>query len=320
MGKLSILNLTPTAHIKGLDAYFKESFKVGSFPYAESKLEIPNKHEYTAIFTNPNMSKLYLGDEFLSEFENLKVVATASTGLTHIDVEYLKAKSIKLISLTTDFDFINRISSTAEHAFALTLEALRNLRDSNTAVMKGVWEYLPFVGRQIDQLTFGVVGFGRLGKFYSKYVSAFGGKVLVYDPYTQVDPKLGYTQVGSLDEIFSKSDVVSIHVHVNSETRGFINAGVLYNAKKTLILVNTSRGEVIKDKDLLDYLNENPQAKYSTDVLTNESDGLISNEIYQRSLFTGQIFITPHLGGMTQEAQEIAFFRTAEKLKLFLSS
>jgi D-3-phosphoglycerate dehydrogenase len=249
----------------------------------------------------------------------LKVIATASTGLTHIDLNYLNENNIELISLTTDFDFINQISSTAELAFALTLEGLRNLKSANNSVIEGRWEYLPFVGRQISNLTFGVIGYGRLGKFFANYALAFGAKVLVYDPYAEVDSKEGLKQVSALEEIFLISDVVSLHVHVNSETTGLINKSLLAKAKDTLLLVNTSRGEIVSDTDLISFLKRNPKAKYSTDVLTGEVKGLLNNPIFEHSLKTSQIFVSPHIGGMTEDAQKIAYFRTAEKLRRYFS-
>jgi D-3-phosphoglycerate dehydrogenase len=317
--KPKVLNLTPISQINGLTEYLSSFFEVENMPYAESSDLIPNKQEYVAIFINPNMSKLYLDKHFLFDFKNLKVVATASTGLTHIDLNYLNEMGIELISLTTDFDFINQISSTAELAFALTLEGLRNLKSANNSVLEGRWEYLPFVGRQISNLTFGVIGYGRLGKFYAKYALAFGAKVLVYDPYVEVQSNEDLRQVSSLEEIFLISDVVSLHVHVNSETTGLIDEKLLAKAKETLLLINTSRGEVVSDRDLISFLNKHPKAKYSTDVLNGEAKGPLNNLVFQHSLKTSQIFISPHIGGMTEDAQKIAYFRTAEKLQKYFS-
>lgn len=317
--KPKVLNLTPISQISGLAEYLSDFFEVESMPYADSPDVVPNKQEYVAIFINPNMSKLYLDKQFLLDFRNLKVIATASTGLTHIDLNYLNEKGIELISLTTDFHFINQISSTAEHAFALTLEGLRNLKSANNSVIEGRWEYLPFVGRQISNLTFGVIGYGRLGKFYAKYAHAFGARVLAYDPYVEVQTRENLKQVSSLEDIFINSDVVSLHVHVNPETTDLISESVLAKAKETLLLVNTSRGEIVSDTDLITFLEKNPKAKYSTDVLSNEVKGIANNPIYQYSLKTSQIFVSPHIGGMTQDAQKIAYFRTAEKLRNYLS-
>jgi phosphoglycerate dehydrogenase-like enzyme len=317
--KPRVLNLTPISQINGLTEYLSDFFEVESMPYADSPDAIPNKQEYVAIYINPNMSKLYLDKHFLQDFKNLKVIATASTGLTHIDLEYLKEVRIELLSLTTDFDFINQISSTAEHAFALTLEGLRNLKSANDSVINGKWEYLPFIGRQISNLTFGVIGYGRLGKFYAKYAHAFGASVLVYDPYIKVQQIEIVKQVSKIEDIFVNSDVVSLHVHVNSETTNLINEGTLAKAKETLLLVNTSRGEIVSDLDLIAFLEKNPKAKYSTDVLNNEARGLLNNPIFQYSLETSQIFVSPHIGGMTEDAQKIAYYRTAEKLRNYFS-
>jgi D-3-phosphoglycerate dehydrogenase len=314
MKRLRILNLTPIKHIDGLEEFLSDYFEMASFENVRKDDEIRNRDQFSGIFTNPNMSKLRLDESFLANFKSLRVVATASTGLTHIDLNYLKKRDITLISLTTDYEFINQISSTAEHAFALTLEGIRNLKAANASVVSGHWKYLPHIGRQINKLTFGVMGYGRLGKMYSRYVNAFGGTVLAYDPYVKVSPNDNVVQLGSMEELFERSDVISLHAHVNSETTEFIDKNLLNKAKETLLLINTARGELIKESDLLEFLARNPRAKYSADVLTNETGNLTSNPIYSRSLNTSQIFITPHIGGMTKDAQNIAYFRTAQKL------
>ena len=114
---------------------------------------------------------------------DLKYVVTTSTGTNHIE-KLLKQKNIKLISLTRDLKTIKTISS-AEHAFALTLNAVRNIDAASRSVRNGEWDY-SFGGRQMNKLNILIVGFGRLGKMYYKYAKSFGSTIKVYDPYVQI--------------------------------------------------------------------------------------------------------------------------------------
>ena len=126
--------------------------------------------------------------------------------------------------------------------------------------MNNEWDYTKFIGRQINKLNFGIIGFGRLGQYYAKYCKAFGAKVYVYDPYKNVeDEKIN--QVNKIEEIFNKSDVISLHVHVNRETTNMINKDCLKYAKDELLIVNTSRGEIINENDLVQFLKDNKQVK-----------------------------------------------------------
>ena len=106
--------------------------------------------------------------KILDKAKKLKVIAT-STGTNHIDLNYAKKKKIKIISLKEERKLINKISSTAEHALALTLASIRNIAISNKSVLLGEWDYTKFIGHQMNFLTVGIIGFGRLGKKYANY-------------------------------------------------------------------------------------------------------------------------------------------------------
>lgn len=310
--KPNLLVLTPIAHIEGLNETLNRKFncKINSFAKNLNDFEFsPYIH---AIFTNPNMSQIYLNEEALKPFSSLRVIATASTGLTHMDMEYILHQQIEVISLTKDYEYISQISSTAELAFALTLEGIRNLSQANNSVRKGNWEYLPYIGRQFKDLKIGVVGLGRLGRMYANFCTAFGAEVYFFDPY--VDSFANLKKVHFLSEIFEICNVVSLHVHVNSETHRIIDSKVLSVAQPEIVLINTSRGEIVDESDVIAFLRQNPNSKYLTDVLTRETFGIETNLIWRESLRSNQIFITPHMGGMTREAQQLAYFRTAQKL------
>lgn len=311
--KLKLLVITPVKHIKGLTAKLETFADVTYKDDPELAEILPSIKEYDAIYTNPNKSKIIIGKELIGAGKKLKVICTASTGTNHIDMEYATEKRIKVLSLTEERDVINKISSTAEHAFALTMTSLRHVKNSHNDVLKGEWNYEKFIGRQMNGLTFGVVGFGRLGKMYANYCLAFGAKVLVYDPYKK-NSSYKIKQVGNISQLLSDSNVISYHVHITNETKNMVNNSSFKKMKADVLLVNTSRGDIIIEKDLVEFLSSNNQAMIATDVLADEIKNRKNSPLLKFAEKSNQVIITPHIGGMTREAQEIAYNHAATML------
>jgi len=317
-----ILVTTPIAHLDGVMSILS-ACKDHEIVYLPDPVpsDLLNHKDSIAIFTNPNKSRVYYSGDLLSSFPNLAFFCTASTGTNHIDKDYLSSKGIELISLTNERDIINQITSTAEHAFSLMLSALRNIPAAHKSVLRNDWDYEPFIGRQLNCQTVGIVGYGRLGNYFSQYLLPFGCKVFVYDPYKDV-PSTYINKVRSLHELFSLSSIISLHVHVTDETVGMINSDVLSHASKDLLLVNTSRSDIVNEDDLAQFLHSNRQAKYATDVLSSElsSDQPSDSPFFRQGIFDDQLIITPHIAGMTKEGQTIAFRHAATLLKSKLTT
>ena len=163
-------------------------------------------------------------------------------------------------------------------------------------------------------LTVGVIGYGRLGSIYSKYCKAFDSKVLVYDPYKIVNDK-GIQQVDNLKYLLKESDIIAIHVHVTEETIGMINKACFDVMKEDSVLVNTSRGDMVNEEDLVSFLKSNSKARVATDVLADEIKNRMGSPLLKYALESEQVIITPHIGGMSREAQEIAYGHAAHRLK-----
>lgn len=319
MNKAKILVITPTSHLNKVNKILESipSTEIVYLPECSIK-DLKNHLNCTAIFTNPNKSNIFLGRDNLIDFKKLKIICTASTGTNHIDKEFCANKQIKLISLTEERNVINKIPSTAEHAFALMMSAIRNIPESFNSVKLGNWNYEPYIGREIRSLTIGVIGYGRLGTFFANYCDAFGAKILVFDPYKYVNhPRI--IQCKNLSDLAIKSDVISLHVHLNSETKQMINKKFLSLCKESALIVNTSRGEIIEERDLIDFLSNNISSSYATDVLASEIEGINNNILKKYSdKNPKKIIITPHIGGMTREAQNTAFSHAANLLSDYL--
>lgn len=310
--KPELIVVTPVRHIKGLHEKLASRFTLLEYPDplfedVESVLSRP-----IALFTNPNKSKLPIDAKVLGAASNLKMVTTASTGLVHIDLKEAERRGVAIRSLTKEFETIERISSTAELALGLTMAAVRNIPAGFQDVLAGNWDYEKFIGRQFNALTVGVVGYGRLGRKYARYLDALDSRVLVCDPYKSADD-CPYPLV-SLDEIARECDIVALHVHVSDETRDMIGEQFLSQAKPDLVLVNTSRGELVDEAAVVDFLHRNPEAKVATDVLYDELRAKWNSPFLAEAQKGGNVLITPHIGGMCREAQEIAYHRAADLL------
>ena len=145
--KPKLLVATQIDNISGLREKLEYHFDITYFPnlMLENLKMIDN--DIRSIFTNPNNSRVYFDKRVLGKFKYLKTLATASTGTIHIDTNYLKAVGVKLLSITKSISVLKKITSTAEHAFLLTLAALRNYDAAVSSVRSGVWDYAPFIGR-----------------------------------------------------------------------------------------------------------------------------------------------------------------------------
>lgn len=312
-----ILVITPVRHIQGVSGLLEAAGEVTYMDDPSSDDVVQCIPTYDAIYTNPNKSNVFLSRELMDAGASLKVICTASTGTNHIDMDYAREKGLPVLSITEEREVIDQISSTAEHAFTLMMAALRRVVPAWDSVKRGEWDYLPYIGRQMNFLTVGVVGHGRLGSMFADYCRAFKSKVVVYDPYKEVHAP-GMEQV-ELDELLQESDVISLHVHVTPETTGMVNREWLSKVKPNVTLVNTSRGDICDEEALIYFLKQHPNSFYATDVLANEVTSKFGNELREWAVKGDQVLITPHIGGMTVEAQQIAYNHAAHLLQQFLA-
>ena len=311
--KFKLLIITPITHIEGIHEKLNKHFEITyQENISENKLiKVINK--FDAIFTNPNQSKIYLGKKIIDKAKNLKVITTASTGTNHIDINYLKYKKIKLISLTKEINLIKKITSTAELSLTLTLMAIRNVIESNINQKKGIWKYTPFIGNEFSSLKILVIGYGRLGKIYYSLCKSLGFNVYVFDPYIKIKKK-NIKIIKNLFLDLKKFNIISFHIHASETNKNFVNKKFLSKLKTNCILVNTSRGDIVNELELIKFLKKNKSVKYYTDVLSKEYLGPKKNLVHKFSKKTNQIFITSHIGGMTIQGQYKAFNHSAKLL------
>ena len=304
----NIVCITQLKHLDGVYDLLKEFGYVTYVPdITKEELKstlFETKTKY--LFTNPNKQPFILDEEVLKD-SSIKVINTCSTGTNHIDMKYCKENNIEVWHLARDYELINQLPSTAEHAFGLMLSLVRKIPMSFHSVKDGNWDYEPYIGRQLKGLTVGIIGYGRLGKMMETYCHAFGMTVKIHDPYEGYD---------DLNLVLRESDVISLHVHVTGKTVGMINGKTISKMEKKPYLINTSRGEIVDEKKVIEAIEEGKLSGYATDVIIDEFGDIHNSKLIEFSMNpTNNVIITPHVGGMTWEGQTKAYKWAINKFK-----
>lgn len=254
--------------------------------------------------------------------ERLRVVATRTSQLRHIDLDLASRRGIQILSIEADAPALRETTSTAEEAIALLLALVRCIPWAFDALKEERWERARYAGTELRGKTIGLVGFGRLGRMVASYASAFGMDVVAHDPYVD-DASIrtaGATPL-SLDKLLRTSDAVSLHCTWSDETRGLIGAPELESMKLTAVLINTARGEITDEAALLGALESQQIAGAAIDTLAGERpDGshLEDNPLVRYARTHENLIILPHLGGATREATERTQVFISEKLVRWL--
>jgi D-3-phosphoglycerate dehydrogenase len=249
----------------------------------------------------------------------LKAIATATTGLDHIDLKAAAERGVAVISLKGEYEFLRGVSATAEHTWALLLALLRNVPHAFDSVKRGKWDRYSFRGGELYRKSLGIVGYGRIGEKVGKYGRAFDMKIVTYDPYRDKLPKW-VKCCDTLDELLALANVVSLHVPLSRETVRMIGHHELSIMTSNSLLINTSRGAIVDESELLYALENNQLAGAALDVVCDEDHlrktGYHPLVEYARN--HSNLLITPHIGGATYESMEKTEIFIAEKLKTFL--
>lgn len=259
--------------------------------------------------------------EVLSRASLLKVIATATTGLGHIDVSEAEHRDISIISLKGERRFLDTVHATSEHAWGLLLALVRKIPSATNHVIGGGWDRNQFKGMELANHSLGIVGYGRLGSIVARYGLAFGMKVMAYD--TLEKERFDDIQFVGFEELLSLSDIISLHVHLDETTRGLISTDEFNIMKHGCLLINTSRGEIIDESALLKALNNGRIGGAALDVLSNETQyesiWSESNPLIKYAKNHDNLIITPHIGGATRESMKRTEIFIAEKLSRFFS-
>ena len=289
-----------------LDDYQNVTYRFAKWEPLSEKIDIKVFNEYIG---NTNLSKKLFNYDVLclmrertpllsgliNKLPNLKLVITSGMWNASVDAETLKNKNI--IYCGTE----NKINSTAELTWALIMNSWRGLQTEIQNMRDGNWQ--TEIGRGLKGNTLGIFGLGKQGLQVANYAKVFGMKVIAWSHnLTKEDcDKVGVEYVSSAN-LFKMSDILTIHTRLSDRTRGYIDEHNLKLMKKRSVLVNTSRGPIIKEKDLIEALNNNIIAGAALDVYDQEP--LPKNHVLRK---TKNLILTPHIGYVSEEAYEKFF-------------
>ena len=256
-------------------------------------------------------NKTQLQKTLLNNAIKLKFVGRLGVGLDNIDKEYCEKKNIH-VQVASGIN----ADSVAEYVIGSSLHLIKNITLFNNETKKGMWPRSSFKSRELKEKIFGLIGFGATGKKVCKLAQSFGAKVISYDPY--LDKKLENEfnlQFMPLEDVIAESDIISIHVPLNNETKNLINTNVLKKMLKKPVLINTSRGSIVNEKDLINAYKNNIISGFALDVFENEP---VDEKLYSKIDDTFNCIITPHISGVTVESnKKISEFITNKLINFF---
>lgn len=268
-------------------------FQVGIYPIDlpdAEKVKLVADADFMIIF--PTVS---LSEAVLQAATKLKLIQLVSVGFDRINLDDCRRFNIPIAT-----NGGANSTDVAEHTLYLILGLYRRALEMDRNVRADQWRAIDsgLTTYTIDGKTAGIVGFGQIGRKVTRLLQTFGANVIYYDPYppaAEVDQELGVTRV-SLDELLNQSDIVSLHVPLNEETRGLIDEAALAKMKSNAILINTCRGPIVDEAALTQALRANRIAGAGLDVLAQEPP-----EPTNPILSLGNVLFTPHTAGVTYD-------------------
>ncbi|PYK99408.1 MAG: phosphoglycerate dehydrogenase [Verrucomicrobia bacterium] len=239
----------------------------------------------------------------------LRVVGRAGVGVDNVDVEAATQGGIVVMNTPGG----NTIS-TAELTFSMLMALARKIPQAHASMKAGQWNRKEFQGVELCNKTLGILGMGRIGSEVARRAIAFGMRVLAHDPYLSLSrAKALQVELVELDEIYARSDFITVHMPMSDETRGMINAAAFAKMKKGVRVLNCARGGIINEQDLFQAIKSGHVAGAAMDVYETEPP---PEEFPLRQL--PQVIMTPHLGASTEEAQENVGIEVAEAITDYL--
>ncbi|MBV2164953.1 MAG: 2-hydroxyacid dehydrogenase [Kaistella sp.] len=246
-------------------------------------------------------SRIPVDQNFLEHAKNLKFIARVGAGMENIDVRFAEERGIKLISSPEG----NR-DSVAEHVVGMLLILMHRLFISSAEVKNGIWKREENRGDELLGKTFGIIGYGNMGKAVARRLSGFGAKVIFHDILPNLSDEFA-TQV-SLETLKNEADILSLHIPITDETYHLIDAQFISGMKKDFYFINTARGKNVKTSDLVEAIRSGKVKGACLDVLEYEKASFENLEIENTDsaflLQSEKVIVTPHIAGWTVQSKE----------------
>lgn len=253
-------------------------------------------------------SRIRIDRNFLDRATKLKFVARAGAGMENIDVDAASEKGIVCLNAPEG----NR-DAVGEQAIGMILSLFNKLITADKEVRQGIWQREANRGHELKGKTIGIIGYGNTGSAFAKKLSGFECTVIAYDKYLSGYGSVFAAETG-LNELFEKTDILSLHIPLTDETEFMVNEKFLKSFKKNIWLINTSRGKCVRTDDLVRMIQEGKVSGACLDVLEYEDLSFekfdIQHSKFQHSdtwkylINSNRVVLTPHIAGWTFESHE----------------
>ena len=256
-------------------------------------------------------NKTQLTKDLLSKAEQLTFVGRLGVGLDNIDTDYCSNNGI-FVQPATGMN----ADSVAEYVITCSLSLLKNIPIAHHGTSSGQWPRTSIESRELGRKTLGLLGFGVIGKKVSRLAQVFGAKVIAYDPFVpESEASKHNVSLVKQEDLFTLSDVISIHLPLTDQTRDLINARSFNLMKQNPIIINSSRGSIVNEKDLLQAYSEKIISGFALDVYSSEP---VEEDFYKHISNSMNCILTPHNSGVTTESNVRVSQFIAEKTINFL--
>ena len=271
------------------------------FDFKSSKKEIENKlFIYDGIIIR---SRIPIDKVLIDKATNLKFIARVGSGIENIDIKHAKKNNIKIISSPE-----GNSNAVGEHALGMLLSLINNISFSHNEIINGKWSREANRGYELKNKTVGLIGYGHTGKSFAKKLSGFDVSTIFFDLKSNL--KNEFASEVTLKEIKETADVISIHSSLTKESYEILNTKFINECKKPFWLINTSRGNCVKIKDLIKGIKEKKVLGAALDVLEFEKKSFeklletsMSNDDFSFLINSKKIILTPHIAGWTHESK-----------------
>ena len=240
-------------------------------------------------------NKTQVNKEILENTSRLKFIGRLGVGLDNIDTEYCKKNNIYVQPATG-----MNADSVAEFVIHASLSLLKNIPLMHQETLSGNWPRTSILSRELKDKKLGLLGFGLIAKKVSRLAKIFNSDIVAYDPF--VDPSIGNefnTKLVSKRELFESSDIISIHLPLSDSTKNLLNYNAFKQMLKKPVIINSSRGSIINEKDLLRAYDEKLISGFALDVYEVEP---VQKEFLNSLKKSTNCILTPHIAGVTEES------------------
>jgi D-3-phosphoglycerate dehydrogenase len=273
---------------------------------------LKNIHGYEGVIIR---SRIRIDREFLDAANRLRFIARAGAGMESIDARYAESKGIMCINSPE-----GSRDAVGEHAIAMLLSLFNNLNKADREVREGKWVREENRGIEIHGKTIGIIGYGNMGGSFAKKLSGFECNVIAYDKYKK-NFSDAFAKSVSLETLFEKTDVLSLHVPLTGETEFMVNDDFIKRFKKNIYIVNVARGRVLKTSDLVENMKSGKVTGACLDVNEYEDSsfekksGENTDVAWNFLIHSDRVVLSPHIGGWTKESNEKIAVVLFEKIK-----